>query len=39
VYLVDDMPSTIEETYSSPDANFLKEAIRSEMDSIMSNGT
>jgi hypothetical protein len=39
VYLVDDTPSTIEETYSSPDANFWKEAISSEMDSIMSNET
>ena len=33
VYLVDDIPRTIEEAYSSPDA------VRSEMDSIMSNGT
>jgi hypothetical protein len=39
VYLVDDTPSTIEEAYSSPDADFWKEAIRSEMDSIMSNET
>jgi hypothetical protein len=39
VYLVDDTPSTIEEQYSSPDAVFWKEAIRSEMDSIMSNET
>jgi hypothetical protein len=39
VYLVDDTPSTIEEAYSSPDADFWKEAIRSEMDSIMSNAT
>jgi hypothetical protein len=39
VYLVDDTPSTIEEAYSSPDANFWKEAIRSEKDSIMSNAT
>jgi hypothetical protein len=39
VYLVDDTPSAIEEAYSSPDANFWKEAIRSEMDSIMSNAT
>jgi hypothetical protein len=37
VYLVYDTPSTIEETYSSPDVDFCKEAIRSEMDSIMSN--
>jgi hypothetical protein len=39
VYLVDDTPSTIEEAYSSPDADFWKEAIRSEMDSIISNAT
>jgi hypothetical protein len=36
---VDGNPSTIEEAYSSPDADFWKEAIRSEMDSIMSNAT
>jgi hypothetical protein len=39
VYLVDDTPSNIEEAYSSPDADFWKEAIRSEMNSIISNGT
>jgi hypothetical protein len=41
VYLVvvDDTPSTIEGAYSSPDADIWKEAIRSEMDSIMSNAT
>ena len=39
VYLVDDTPKTIEEAYSSPDADYWKEAVRSEMDSIMSNGT
>ena len=38
VYLVDDTPRTIEEAYSSPDADYWKEAVRSEMDSIMSNG-
>ena len=31
-------PTTIEEAYSSPDADLWKEAVRSEMDSIMSNG-
>jgi hypothetical protein len=36
---VDDTPKTTVETYSSPDANYWKEAVRSEMDSIMSNGT
>nr|ABA97586.1 retrotransposon protein, putative, Ty1-copia subclass [Oryza sativa Japonica Group] len=39
VYLVDDTPRTIEEAYSSPNADYWKEAVRSEMDSIMSNGT
>jgi hypothetical protein len=39
VYLVDDTPTTIEETYTSPDADLWKEAVRSEMESIMSNGT
>nr|CAE02415.2 OSJNBa0095E20.2 [Oryza sativa Japonica Group] len=39
VYLVDDTPRTIEEAHSSPDADYWKEAVRSEMDSIMSNGT
>jgi hypothetical protein len=39
VYLVDDTPRTIEEAYSSLDADYWKEAIKSEMDSIMSNGT
>jgi hypothetical protein len=39
VCLVDDTPSTIEEAYSSHDADFWKEAIKSEMDSIMSNAT
>jgi len=39
VYLIDDTPRTIEEAYSSPDADYWKEAVRSEMDSIMSNGT
>jgi hypothetical protein len=39
VYLVDDTPTTIEEAYSSLDADLWKEAVQSEMDSIMSNGT
>jgi hypothetical protein len=34
VYLVDDTPSTIEEAYFSSDADFWKEAIRSEIDSV-----
>ena len=39
VYLVDDTPRTIAEAYSSQDADYWKEAVRSEMDSIMTNGT
>jgi hypothetical protein len=39
VYLVDDTPRTIEEAYSSLIVDYWKEAIKSEMDSIMSNGT
>jgi hypothetical protein len=39
VYLVDDISRTIEDAYSSPDADLRKEAVRGEMDSIMSNGT
>jgi hypothetical protein len=39
VYLVDDTPMTIEHAYSSLDADLWKEAVRSEMYSIMSNGT
>jgi hypothetical protein len=39
IYLVDDTPKTIAEAYSSPDADYWKEAVRSEMDSIMSIGT
>jgi hypothetical protein len=39
IYLVDDTPKTIVEAFASPDANDWKEAVRSEMDSILSNGT
>src|SRR5207237_10181144 len=39
VYLVDDTPRTISEAYASPDADYWKEAVRSEMDSILANGT
>ena len=39
IYLVDDTPTTIAEAYSSLDADLWKEAVQSEMDSIMSNGT
>jgi hypothetical protein len=39
MYLVDDTPTTIAEAYSSLDADLWKEAVQSEMNSIMSNGT
>jgi hypothetical protein len=39
VYLVDDTPTSIIQAYASPDADDWKEAVRSEMDSILSNGT
>ena len=39
VYLMDDTPTTIEEAYSSPDADLWKKVVRSEMDSVMSNRT
>ena len=35
-YLMDDTPTTIAETYASPDADDWKEAVQSEMDSILS---
>ena len=38
MYLVDDTPTTIEEAYSSLDADLWKEAVQSEIDSIISNG-
>ncbi|KAK1619091.1 hypothetical protein QYE76_024608 [Lolium multiflorum] len=39
VYLVDDTPTSILEAYASLDADYWKEAVRSEMDSILANGT
>ena len=36
---MEDTPTTIVEAYSSPDADLWKEVVRSEMESIMSNGT
>jgi len=39
VYLMDDTPTSNSEAYASPDADYWKEAVRSEMDSIMANGT
>ena len=32
VYLIDDTPTTIAEAYASPDADYWKDAVRSEMD-------
>jgi hypothetical protein len=39
VYLVDDTPTSILEAYASQDADYWKEAVRSEIDSILANGT
>ena len=39
MYLVNDTPRIIGKTYSSSDADLWKEAIRSEMNSIIFNGT
>jgi hypothetical protein len=39
VYLIDDTPTTIAEAYASPDAEYWKDAIHSEMDSVTANGT
>jgi hypothetical protein len=39
IYLMDDTPKTIAEAFASPDADDWKEAVCSEMDSILSSGT
>jgi hypothetical protein len=39
IYLIDNTPTTIAQTYSSLDADLWKEAVQSEMNSIMSNRT
>jgi hypothetical protein len=39
IYLVDDTPKTITEAFASPDADDWKEAVGSEMESILSNET
>ncbi|WVZ97103.1 hypothetical protein U9M48_042661 [Paspalum notatum var. saurae] len=39
VYLVDNTPRSISEAFASSDADNWKEVVRSEMDSIMANGT
>jgi len=39
IYLADDTPSTLSDAYASPEAAYWKEAVQSEMDSILCNGT
>ena len=39
VYLVDNTPTSIVEAHASSDADHWKEAVQSEMDLILSNGT
>jgi hypothetical protein len=39
IYLVDEEPCSLTEAYTSLDAEYWREAVRSEMDSIISNGT
>ena len=39
VYLVDDTPTSISKAYASSEADYWKDAVRNEMDSIMANGT
>jgi hypothetical protein len=39
IYLVNDTPKIIIEAFASPDADDWKEAVHSEIDSILSNET
>jgi hypothetical protein len=39
VYHMDDVSNTLSDAYAPPDAKYWKKAVRSEMNSIMSNGT
>jgi hypothetical protein len=39
VYIVEDTPIIIVEAYASPDAEYWKDVVHSEMDSITANGT
>jgi hypothetical protein len=39
IYLVNDTPIIIVEAYSSPDVDYWKEEVQSEIDSIISNET
>jgi hypothetical protein len=36
---VDDLPKTLSEAYASLDAQYWNEAVKNEMDSILTNGT
>ena len=36
---MDDTPTSISEAYASSEADYWKDAVRNEMDSIMANGT
>ena len=39
IYVVDDTPTSILEAYASPNVEYWKDVVHSEMDSITSNGT
>jgi hypothetical protein len=39
VYLIDDVPKTLSEAYVSPNAEYWKEVVHSEMYSTMENET
>jgi hypothetical protein len=39
VYLMNNTSTSIVEVYASPDVDDWKEVVRSEMDSLLSNGT
>jgi hypothetical protein len=36
IYLVDDLPKTLSEAYASLDAQYWREAVQNEMDSILT---
>jgi hypothetical protein len=39
IYLVDDLPKTPSEAYASLDAQYWKEVVQNEIESILTNGT
>jgi hypothetical protein len=39
IYLVDDLPKTLSKAFASLDAQYCKEAVQNEMNSILTNGT